>query len=64
METQMLDVSYKVVVNAEEQYAIWPLQLNNPSGWSNAGKSGSKDDCLAFVKEVWNDLTPLSLRQV
>ncbi|URN93688.1 MAG: MbtH family NRPS accessory protein [Candidatus Pristimantibacillus lignocellulolyticus] len=64
MENKILDDSYKVVVNAEEQYALWPLHLHNPSGWSNAGKSGTKAECLTFVNEVWCDLTPLSLRQV
>ncbi|ANY69320.1 antibiotic synthesis protein MbtH [Paenibacillus sp. BIHB 4019] len=63
MENEILEFSYKVVVNVEEQYAIWPLHLNNPEGWSNAGKSGTKEECLAYVKEVWSDLTPLSLRQ-
>ncbi|MHA7962499.1 MbtH family protein [Paenibacillus sp. CAU 1782] len=63
MENHVSVSSYKVVVNSEEQYALWPLQLNIPAGWSEAGKNGSKDECLAFVKEVWTDLTPLSLRQ-
>ncbi|KQN99937.1 MbtH family protein [Paenibacillus sp. Leaf72] len=63
MENEILEFSYKVVVNGEEQYAIWPLHLSNPEGWSNAGKSGTKEECLAYVKEVWSDLTPLSLRQ-
>ena len=54
---------YKVVVNHEEQYSIWPTYLENPLGWRDAGKSGRKDECLAFVKEVWTDMRPLSLRK-
>lgn len=54
---------YKVVVNDEGQYALWPLAMVNPAGWSDAGKEGTKDDCMSFVKDVWNDLTPLSLRR-
>src|SRR6185436_10349872 len=54
---------YKVVVNHEEQYSIWPADRENPLGWSDAGKSGPKADCLAYVKEVWTDMTPLSLRK-
>ncbi len=53
---------YKVVINHEEQYALWPSQLANPAGWRDAGKSGSKEECLAYVKMTWTDLTPLSLR--
>ncbi|MGH2389140.1 MAG: MbtH family protein, partial [Chloroflexota bacterium] len=35
----------------------------NPLGWLDAGKSGSKDECLAYIKEVWTDMRPLSLRR-
>jgi len=56
------DRPYKVVVNAEQQYSIWPLERENPLGWSDAGKSGSKAECLAYIKEVWTDMRPLSVR--
>jgi len=55
--------TYKVVVNHEEQYSIWPLDRENPAGWRDAGKSGSKAECLEYVKEVWTDMRPLSLRK-
>ena len=53
----------KVVVNHEEQYSLWPSYRENPPGWRDAGKSGSKEECLAYIKEVWTDMHPLSLRQ-
>ena len=53
---------YKVVVNHEEQYSIWPADRANPVGWRDGGKTGTKVECLAHVKEVWTDMTPLSLR--
>jgi MbtH protein len=54
---------YKVVVNHEEQYSIWPADRENPPGWRDAGPSGSKADCLAYIKEIWTDMRPLSLRK-
>ena len=54
---------YKVVVNQEEQYSIWPADRENPLGWNDAGKSGVKADCLAHINEVWTDMRPLSLRR-
>ncbi len=54
---------YTVVVNHEEQYSIWPANREKPLGWRDAGKTGQKADCLAFVKEVWTDMRPLSLRK-
>jgi MbtH protein len=53
---------YKVVVNHEEQYSIWPEYRDNPLGWRDAGKTGVKDDCLAYIEQVWTDMRPLSLR--
>ena len=54
---------YKVVVNHEEQYSIWPAHRENPLGWNDVGKSGLKPECLAYIKEVWTDMRPLSLRK-
>ena len=54
---------YEVVVNHEEQYSIWPLGRELPLGWSAVGKNGNKDECLAYIKEVWTDMRPLSLRK-
>jgi MbtH protein len=54
---------YKVVVNHEEQYSIWPVDLENAPGWKDVGKSGSRAECLAYIKEVWIDMRPLSLRK-
>lgn len=54
---------YRVVVNHEEQYSIWPDYKDNPNGWRDGGKSGSKTDCLDYIKEVWTDMRPLSLRK-
>lgn len=57
------DRVYKVVVNHEEQYSIWPADRENALGWNDAGKSGLKPECLAYIKEVWTDMRPLSLRK-
>jgi uncharacterized protein YbdZ (MbtH family) len=54
---------YKVVVNHEEQYSIWPVDRENPLGWRDVGKSGPKAECLAYIEEVWTDMRPLSLRK-
>lgn len=53
---------YKVVVNAEEQYSVWPSGRDNPPGWHDNGKTGSKAECLSYIAEVWTDMRPLSLR--
>jgi MbtH protein len=54
---------YKVVVNHEEQYSIWPVDRENPLGWKDTGKIGLKQECLVYIKGVWIDMRPLSLRK-
>jgi MbtH protein len=54
---------YRVVVNQEDQYSIWPADRENALGWSDAGKMGTKAECLAYIQEVWTDMRPLSLRK-
>ena len=55
--------TYKVVMNHEEQYSIWPFERENPLGWKDAGKEGPKAECLAYIKKVWTDMRPLGLRK-
>lgn len=54
---------YTVVMNHEEQYSIWPAERELPLGWQAVGKTGSKDECLTYIEEVWTDMRPLSLRK-
>lgn len=56
-------VQYKVVMNHEEQYSIWPAEREAPAGWREVGTSGTKEACLEYIKTVWTDMRPLSLRQ-
>jgi MbtH protein len=57
------NVIFEVVVNHEEQYSIWPNFKPIPAGWRAVGKSGLKAECLAYIKDVWVDMRPLSLRK-
>lgn len=52
---------YKVVVNHEEQYSIWFADRETPLGWREVDKSGTKQECLDYIEEVWTDMRPLSL---
>ncbi len=56
-------VIYKVVVNDEEQYSIWPYESKVPLGWKEVTKSGSKEECLKYIADTWKDIRPLSIRK-
>jgi MbtH protein len=55
--------TYVVVINAEEQYSIWPAERAIPAGWTAVGAPRPKADCLKYIEEVWTDMRPLSLRK-
>ena len=55
--------TYRVVLNHEEQYSIWPAHRENPAGWEDGGRVGTKAECLAYIEETWTDMRPLSLRR-
>ena len=57
------DVMYRVVINHEEQYSIWPIDQTIPKGWQAVGEPGSKEACLDYINKVWVDMRPLSLRE-
>jgi MbtH protein len=54
---------YQVVINHEEQYSIWPADRDPPFGWTAVGKTGTKQECMAYIEEVWTDMRPRSLRE-
>ncbi len=53
-------MSYKVVIDHEEQYSIWPEDREVPLGWKDVGKTGTKQECVVYIEEVWTDMRPLS----
>ncbi len=55
--------TFKVVVNHEEQYSIWPADRDVPAGWTEVAVTGPKSVCLDHIKTVWTDMRPLSLRR-
>jgi MbtH protein len=57
------DRIYRVVINHEEQYSIWPDFKSIPEGWRDVGFKGAKDACLEHIRGVWTDMRPLSLRR-
>lgn len=51
-----------VVINHEEQYAIWPAGKPIPEKWRVAGVGGTKEECLDHIRLTWTDMRPASVR--
>jgi MbtH protein len=63
MSAELDTRSYRVVVNHEDQYSLWPLSRDIPAGWQQAAMSGSREECLAYIRQHWTDMRPRSLRE-
>ncbi|MES2207682.1 MAG: MbtH family NRPS accessory protein [Pseudomonadota bacterium] len=53
---------YRVLVNNETQYSIWPVYKPLPIGWIETSYKGEKADCLAYIDRVWNDMREASFQ--
>ncbi|MEV5978416.1 MbtH family protein [Streptomyces sp. NPDC052114] len=53
---------HHVVINHEQQHSVWPADKEPPAGWSTVGFTGTLDECLTHVDQVWTDLRPRDLR--
>jgi len=58
------DAEYWVVINHEEQYSIWPIEVELPENWRKTDFSGNLYPCVKYIKKVWTDMRPLSMRNL
>lgn len=54
---------FKVLINAEGQYSLWPSLKECPNGWTEVGFVGSKEACSGYVDTHWTDMRPNSLKK-
>ena len=54
---------FVVVVNDEDQHALWPEFADVPKGWALKFGPEPKDACLEFVRQNWVDMRPKSLQE-
>ena len=57
------DASYRVLVNHEGQYSLWPAFAQVPDGWTVELPAGPRETALAHVEARWTDMRPRSLRE-
>ncbi len=62
MSEQTTEIQHVVVVNDEEQYSVWALGRPVPAGWHATEATGTREECLAHIGQVWTDMRPKSLR--
>ena len=55
------EADYRVLVNDEGQYSLWPDFREVPAGWRETGPRGKRKLCLDWIDEHWTDMRPASL---
>jgi MbtH protein len=58
-----VEQEYRLVMNGEEQYAVWPVADELPEGWVWAGETAAGSDSAAALAPLWTDMRPASLRE-
>jgi amino acid adenylation domain-containing protein len=46
---------FTVVRSCHGHYSIWPQGREVPPGWTEAGREGSRKECLDFIESTWED---------
>ncbi|WP_091051080.1 amino acid adenylation domain-containing protein [Micromonospora marina] len=52
-DPDVVEFSYQVVRNDNDQYSLWDAGRPPPRGWRSTGVDGSRADCLAHIASVW-----------
>ncbi len=54
---------YRILVNGEGQYSLWPAFRESPQGWTATGPTGGRRQCLEWIEIHWTDMRPESLTE-
>ena len=54
--------AFVIVVNDQDQRALWRAGLAVPSGWRRASAAMARNECLAAIDRAWPDIAPVSVR--
>lgn len=49
------NAQFRVIVSAEGQYSMSPLEVDLPPGWTDAGKKGTAQECMDYIQKTWKD---------
>lgn len=54
---------YRVIINQDEGFSVWPADRQARNGWQDAGKIGTHRECIDYIKTVWTVSRPPRLPQ-
>lgn len=60
------DGRFLALINREEQYSLWPVFAQIPSGWEivfGAPEGVPRAEVVEWIDRTWSDMRPRSLRE-
>ncbi len=54
--------AFVVVLNDQDQHALWRAGLDVPPGWRRASAAMTRSGCLAAIDRAWPDIAPAGVR--
>lgn len=56
-------LSFLVLLNAQQQYSLWPAFADVPPGWQTVAGPDSRASCISYIEAHWQDMRPAALKQ-
>lgn len=55
------EATHQLIVNDQEQFAVWPAARRVPAGWRAAGRTGTRESLGEYVREILVETRPAPL---
>lgn len=53
----------RILVNQHEEFSVLPADQENAPNWKDLGKSGSREQSPAHIKEFWTGMRLFSFKK-
>lgn len=54
-------VTHQLIVNDQEQFAVWPSRRRVPDGWRPVGRTGTRESLTEYLREILVETLPAPL---
>ena len=53
--------THQIIVNAQDQFVVWPLRLQPPAGWRCIGTTGTRAELDVYLRKLAAETLPMPL---
>lgn len=53
--------THQLIVNDQEQFAVWPATRRVPDSWRSAGRTGTRESLTEYLREILIETLPAPL---